>query len=331
MLFVPINSIDLSQDDSQWKKVFDKTWPAYKAWFMKEGLKARPGYLTSVRAFEQHFPELLPIFQHLSKMVSAGDVASRFLTMYSPPPYMSGCSQIAWTRDIPMLIRNYDYSPKYFEGLVMKTKWNKEIIGMSDCMWGLLDGVNEDGLCASLTFGGRRITGDGFGIPIVLRYCLETCSTTAEAIETMLKIPVHMAYNITLLDADLNFATIYFAPGQKTQVTASAVGTNHQEEVTWPDYAVMTQTVERRTILEHCLVDPYETHESLLHRFLQPPLFNTSYEKSFGTLYSAAYNPIEKSVNYFWRGKSIKQSLDNFVPGKQKVTFQASAHRLMTI
>jgi len=38
-------------------------------------------------------------------------------------------------------------------------------MGMSDCLWGLLDGVNGDGLCASLTFGGRRIVGVGFGIP----------------------------------------------------------------------------------------------------------------------------------------------------------------------
>ena len=38
---------------------------------------------------------------------------------------------------------------------------------MSDCLWGLLDGMNDDGLGVSLTFGGRRVLGDGFGIPIV--------------------------------------------------------------------------------------------------------------------------------------------------------------------
>ena len=48
---------------------------------------------------------------------------------------------------------------------------------MSDCLWGLLDGVNDAGLAVSLTFGGRRVLGDGFGIPIVIRYLLETCET----------------------------------------------------------------------------------------------------------------------------------------------------------
>ena len=47
---------------------------------------------------------------------------------------------------------------------------------MSDCLWGLLDGVNDAGLAVSLTFGGRRDVGDGFGIPIVVRYLLEVCS-----------------------------------------------------------------------------------------------------------------------------------------------------------
>ena len=41
--------------------------------------------------------------------------------------------------------------------------------------------MNDDGLAVSLTFGGRRVLGDGFGIPIVLRYLLETCGTVEEA------------------------------------------------------------------------------------------------------------------------------------------------------
>ena len=49
------------------------------------------------------------------------------------------------------------------------------MLGMSDCLWGLLDGVNDAGLAVSLTFGGRRDVGDGFAIPLVVRYLLETC------------------------------------------------------------------------------------------------------------------------------------------------------------
>ena len=82
----------------------------------------------------------------------------------------------------PVLVRNYDYAPSRFEGVVQATAWGKHrVIGMSDCLWGLLDGMNDAGLVVSLTFGGRRVLGDGFGIPVVVRYLLETCSTVAEA------------------------------------------------------------------------------------------------------------------------------------------------------
>ena len=60
---------------------------------------------------------------------------------------------------------------------------------MSDCLWGLLDGMNDAGLAVSLTFGGRRALGDGFGIPLVVRYLLETCDDVAEARETLARLP----------------------------------------------------------------------------------------------------------------------------------------------
>ena len=52
---------------------------------------------------------------------------------------------------------------------------------MSDCLWGLLDGMNDAGLAVSLTYGGRRVLGHGFGIPLVLRYLLETCDNVRDA------------------------------------------------------------------------------------------------------------------------------------------------------
>ena len=62
---------------------------------------------------------------------------------------------------------------------------------MSDCLWGLLDGINDAGLAVSLTFGGRRDVGDGFAIPLVMRYLLETCDTVDEARAALERIPVH--------------------------------------------------------------------------------------------------------------------------------------------
>src|SRR5665809_53019 len=114
-----------------------------------------------------------------------------------------------------MLARNYDYPVARLEGLVYLTEWSgRRVLGMSDCLWGLLDGINDAGLAVSLTFGGRRDVGDGFGIPIVVRYLLEVCSTVAEAREALAGIPVHDAQNLTLLDRSGAFLTAYVGPGR---------------------------------------------------------------------------------------------------------------------
>ena len=55
-----------------------------------------------------------------------------------------------------MLVRNYDYPASRLEGIVYLTRWGeRRVIGMSDCLWGLLDGINDAGLAISLTFGDR--------------------------------------------------------------------------------------------------------------------------------------------------------------------------------
>ena len=78
------------------------------------------------------------------------------LSLYRPTPYMAGCSQAVWQRDgRPLLVRNYDYFPERLEGTILMSAWNGvKTIVQSDCLWGVLDGMNEHGLAASLAFGG---------------------------------------------------------------------------------------------------------------------------------------------------------------------------------
>ena len=103
----------------------------------------------------------------------------------------------------------------------MYTNWLRPVIGMSDCCWGLLDGMNDAGLAVSLTFGGRKIVGDGFGIPIILRYICETCTTAKEACTVLEKIPVHTPYNVTVLDVCGSFNTVFLYPGKPATITPS--------------------------------------------------------------------------------------------------------------
>ena len=83
-------------------------------------------------------------------------------------------------------MRNYDYSPSAFDCLILHTNWQgRRVMGTSDGMWGLVDGINDAGLAVSLTFGGRRVVGDGFGVPLILRYVLQTCDTAEQAGEVL--------------------------------------------------------------------------------------------------------------------------------------------------
>ena len=48
--------------------------------------------------------------------------------------------------------------------MVLRSGWQgRQVMGTSDGLWGLVDGVNDAGLSISLTFGGRRVVGEGFG------------------------------------------------------------------------------------------------------------------------------------------------------------------------
>jgi len=126
---------------------------------------------------------------------------------------MSACSQAVWTRDEPLLVSNYEYSPKLSEAVLLHTPWNgRQVTAMSECLWGALDGMNESGLAVSLALGVRKIVGDGFGIPLILRYILQCCETTAEATEMLCRVPIHMAHNVTVLDSSGEYSTVFVSP-----------------------------------------------------------------------------------------------------------------------
>ena len=166
----------------KWAELFAQYWPAYHQWWAREGLTARPTYLECRKAIRKHIPEIAQLWEELCDLAGGGDAAARFLSFYCPPPYLSACSQAIWQGDAPLLVRNYDYAPLAFDAVVLKTGWQgRGVIGMSDGLFGLVDGINDAGLAVSLTFGGRRNTGRGFGVPLILRYVLQTCTSTEEA------------------------------------------------------------------------------------------------------------------------------------------------------
>ncbi len=311
-----------------WQRYFQESWPWYRSWYLQEGDEARPSYLVCARMVREHLPELLPTYERLVELAGGGDLEARLLSFWSPPPYLAGCSQgVSLSDGSPLLVRNYDYAPSRLEGTVWCTGWGgHRVIGMGDCLWGLLDGMNAAGLAVSLTFGGRRFVGAGFGIPIVVRYLLQTCTTVGEAEDALRRIPVNLAHNLTIVDGSGSVVTAYLAPDREPMFRPTPVATNHQIDIEWTEHAAATRTVEREEyVLE--LLDRQLGPGEFAAAFLRPPLYSDAYSVGFGTLYTAAYRPLEGCVDYVWPdAEPWTKSFDDFpLDSREQPLVEASA------
>jgi predicted choloylglycine hydrolase len=317
---VRFDAIEELEPGPRWAAEFEARWPVYREWYLRDGEAARPSYLQAARLLRRHMPELGPTYERLVGLAGGGDLVARALSLVDPPPYLGACSQGVWTRDVPVLVRNYDYLASRLDGLIWSTAWTgRRVIGTGDSLWGLLDGLNEDGLAVSLTFGGRRLVGRGFGIPLVVRYLLETCATVLEAEATLTRLPVHLAHNLTLVDRSGRFATAYLAPDRAPVIVRTPVATNHQHVVDWPEYAAVTRSHEREAIIAALLDDPALTADGFAAAFLVPPLLDSAGVGHFGTLYTAVFRPTEGVVDYRWPGFAWRQSFEAFEPGSHVV------------
>ena len=304
----------------KWAGLFEEYWPDYHRWWLREGAEARPGYWDSVQALKTHMPEIVPIYEELCDLAGGSDHASRFLSFYCPPPYLSGCSQAIWPGSEPVLVRNYDYSPHAFDSLILRTEWQgRAVMGTSDGLWGLVDGINDAGLAISLTFGGRRVVGDGFGVPLILRYVLQTCETAEEAGKVLARVPTHMSYNVTVIDAKRRYLTALMAPDRPTVLTHAAVATNHQERVEWASHARFTATVERERFLLQRLTLHVEPEEKFISAFLRPPLYSPAFDMGFGTLYTAVYRPRRLEMEVCWPRARWPMNLKHFQEGSKVI------------
>lgn len=311
-----------------WRAFFQRVWPAYRSWFLRGGVAGRPSYLECRRALREHMPELVPTWQRLVELAGGGDVEARFLSLWCPPPYIAGCSQAVWFdpagAEAPALLRNYDYAPVLLEGTWLATRWlGQRVVAMGDCTWGALDGINAAGLTASLSFGGRTVSGTGFGIPLVLRYLLETAGSTGDAVKLLQRIPVSMCYSVTLLDAHDAWATVFVSPDRPPEVTRRRAVTNYQHQVEWPEHARATHAVERCSALQ-AQIDSGGSLADATALLLKEPLYQASWLRGYGTLYGAVYRPRSGQVTLLWPGQHWEQTRDAFTQGRRDVVYTAA-------
>ena len=309
---IALNAFREGAPGPRWRALYDTTWPAYRRWYLSPGTGERPTAREAEAALRRHMPELIPTWERLVTLAGHDATTGTMLTQWNMPAFAPACSQAVTTSAARALIRNYDYHPDLFEGVVMSTRFeNRDVIGTSDCLWGLLDGMNSDGLAASLTFGGAKGSGPGFAIPLILRYLLETAETVPKALAALNRLPVSMSYNVTLTDRHGATSTAYVAPGRPMEVRSCALATNHRFELPDdPAHAARFRSVERRDHLVKLLDDGTQPAE-LAGEFLRKPLHSNDYARGFGTLYTADYRPDSGEVHYRWPGTTWTRSFDS--------------------
>lgn len=280
---------------------FARNWPAYRAWFLRDGAAERPSYVESAGQLRWHMPELAATYDALVAAVGGGDLEARFLSHWCPPPTVTACSLAVWNRSQHLLVRNYDFPTELCDLTALSSQWNgTRVLAMSDCLWGAVDGINESGLAVAIAFGGRQIVGPGFGIGLVVRYILEVARTTADAIAILARMPVSMSYNVALLDRSGAAAIVAVAPDRPAAVTPTLTAGNRQGWTEWPEHATRCATVEREEALALSMSDPHTTGTSLIGQFLRAPLWRDPATTPWGTVYTAVYDCDDGTLDLLW-------------------------------
>jgi predicted choloylglycine hydrolase len=327
---VTFRAVDEDQPGAKLRALYARRSEAYKAWYLHDGDAARPSLQEGVRALEIHMPELVPVHALIAEVVGDNEpTAARMFTFLRPPASSIACSQAVWREadENPLLVRNYDYPAELIDGVILRSRFlDRTVVGTTDGVWGLCDGMNDRGLVASLTFGGRTALGDGFGMPLVIRYLLETCDAVQEARPVLERLPYAQVNNLTLTDASGDVMTAYLSPDRPVSFRRLPVATNHQWIVEVQDPTFVASTLEREWWLLRLLDDPDVDAQRFSDWFLTPPLYSYGHIEGTGTVYTAAYGPADGSIVHRWPGQDWLQQLDNFTEGERAVSFPAPTY-----
>ncbi len=85
------------------------------------------------------------------------------------------------------------------------------------------DGINQHDLAVGLTFVYPHMRKPGFNAGMLLRYLLEKCKTTAEAINELNRLPIASAQTLTIADKDGEIAVVECNP-KEIEVIQPRVG-----------------------------------------------------------------------------------------------------------
>jgi len=165
-------------------------------------------------AYRQFFPEILEEIRGLAEGQRCPPelLQAVLFSMYAiPPACQCSCFAVA-DGDHILLGRNSDF-------LTALEKLNANAVyrfsggsyhftGNTTAFVEMEDGVNEHGLAVGLTSVYPVTVGPGFQAGLLLRFLLEKCRTTEEAIDSVRRLPIGSAQTLTVADAAGDIAVI---------------------------------------------------------------------------------------------------------------------------
>ena len=196
--------------------------------------------------FEKYYPEIV---QEVKGIADGNEVSFEYLcgmlfSMYCFS-FDNKCTCFAISNNEQILFaRNSDFLvslEKLYMNCIYKLDDVYSFNGNTTAFVQMEDGVNEKGLAVGLTFVYPRLTKPGFNAGILLRYILEKCKTTQEAIAAIKTLPIASQQTITIADKSGDIAVVE-CNCEKVVVITPQVGedfvasTNNFNSVEMEDY-----------------------------------------------------------------------------------------------
>lgn len=163
--------------------------------------------------YEKYYPEILEEIKGLARGQNSSyeDFYTFLLSMYCFE-FTNHCTCIAVKdKDNILFGRNSDFLVS-LESLYMNCLYNLDnaysFNGNTTAFIEMEDGINEYGLAVGLTFIYPTIIKEGFNAGMLVRYLLEKCKTTDEALALLKSVPIASQQTITIADRTGNIVVV---------------------------------------------------------------------------------------------------------------------------
>lgn len=163
--------------------------------------------------YEKYYPEILDEIKGLAagQKSSFEDFYTFLFSMYCFE-FNNHCTCLAFADDNTIIFgRNSDFLvslEKLYMNCLYKLAYVYAFNGNTTAFIEMEDGINEYGLAVGLTFVYPTFIKPGINAGMLVRYLLEKCKTTDEAIEAIKKIPIASQQTLTIADCKGNIAVV---------------------------------------------------------------------------------------------------------------------------